>query len=222
MVKVALIDDHKLFRKSLTLLIRSFEGLEVVYDSDDGLKFLEFANQNDTMLDLVLLDIQMPIINGFEICRLLKESKKDIKILIVSQLTSKEAIHHVMECGANGFVSKEASPLTLEEAIAKVMEDGFYFDVGLSEAIREIMLTDSKNRYNLNFHSDVYFSDREIQIIKLVCREKSCEDIARMMGITPRTVETHRTRLIRKLNAKNFIGVILYALKTNTIHIDDF
>ena len=104
MIKVALVDDHQLFRKSLSLLLSSFEGIEIMHDTNDGLAFLKFAETE--VIDVVLLDIQMPILDGYEVCKRLKLINPEAKILIISQLTSKEAIHQIMECGANGFFTK--------------------------------------------------------------------------------------------------------------------
>jgi DNA-binding NarL/FixJ family response regulator len=219
MIKIALVDDHQLFRKSLSFLINAMEGMQVVYDSDDGNDFLKYIKT--APIDLVLLDIQMPIISGFEVCKLLKEQNPDIKILIISQLTTKEAIHHVMECGANGFFTKNASPELLEVAIQNVLYEGFYFDVGLSNTLREVILWDKKTHVHLHLNPDAKLSEREIQIIKMICQEKSSLEIASFMNITTRTVETHRNRLIKRLKVKNFIGVILHALKIEAIHLDD-
>lgn len=219
MIKIALVDDHQLFRKSLSFLINSMDGMQVVYDSDDGHDFLEYAKTNP--LDLVLLDIQMPIVSGFEVCRQLKEFDADIKILIISQLTTKEAIHQVMTAGANGFFTKNASPELLEVAIQNIIHEGFYFDVGLSSTIREAIIWDKKTQFNTNTAVDVKLTVREIQIIKMICQEKTSHDIATALKITSRTVETHRNRLIKRLKVKNFIGVILYALKIEAFHLDD-
>ena len=98
MIKIALVDDHQLFRKSLSLLISTFEGIEVTYETSDGLAFLEVAKTE--YLDVLLLDIQMPILDGYEVCKRLKLVNSEIKILIISQLTSKEVVHQIMECGA--------------------------------------------------------------------------------------------------------------------------
>lgn len=219
MNRIAIIDDHELFRKSLSFLVSSFRDIQVVYDSDNGYDFIEFI-KNET-LDLVLLDIQMPIVNGFEVCKILKSNNPHTKILIISQLNTKEAIHHVMECGANGFFSKSSSPLLLETAINRVINEGYYFNMSLYATIREAMLWDRKTNYIPDFNLDVLFSEREIQIIKMVCQEKSSDEIGLRLNITARTVETHRARIIKKVNAKNFIGAVLHALKTNAIHIED-
>lgn len=219
MIKIALVDDHQLFRKSLSMLLSTFEGIDVVYDSDDGLSFIKFAEKQD--VDVLLLDLQMPLLNGFEVCKRLKEVNTNIKILIVSQLTSKEAIHQIMECGANGFFTKNSPPELLEEAIRNVIEKDYYFDIELAAVIREAILWEKKIDIDSDLTVKVMLSPREVEIVKMVSTEMCSKEIAEKLFISTRTVEQHRKRLMEKTNSRNFIGVILYALKTKSISIED-
>jgi DNA-binding NarL/FixJ family response regulator len=219
MIKIALVDDHQLFRKSLSMLLSTFEGIDVVYDSDDGLSFIKFAEKQD--VDVLLLDLQMPLLNGFEVCKRLKEVNTNIKILIVSQLTSKEAIHQIMECGANGFFTKNSPPELLEEAIRNVIEKDYYFDIELAAVIREAILWEKKIDIDSDLTVKVMLSPREVEIVKMVSTEMCSKEIAEKLFISTRTVEQHRKRIMEKTNSRNFIGVILYALKTKSISIED-
>ncbi|SEI63413.1 response regulator transcription factor [Flavobacterium terrigena] len=219
MIKVALVDDHQLFRKSLSMLLSSFEGVDVIYDTNDGLAFLKYAESE--VIDVLLLDIQMPILDGFEVCKRLKLINPDVKILIISQLTSREAIHQIMECGANGFFTKNSSPELLESAMRKVMERDYYFDVELGAVIREAILWDKKVHYNTDLTVLVTLTSRELEIIRMACKELSSKEIGDKLCISTRTVEKHRKRIMEKTNSKNFIGVVLYALKTNAISLSN-
>lgn len=219
MIKIALVDDHQLFRKSLSMLLSTFEGIDIVYDSDDGLSFIKFAEKQD--IDVLLLDLQMPLLNGFEVCKRLKETNTNIKILIVSQLTSKEAIHQIMECGANGFFTKNSPPELLEEAIRNVMDKDYYFDIELAAVIREAILWEKKIDSVPDLTLKDILSPREVEIVKMVSTEMCSKEIAEKLFISTRTVEQHRKRIMEKTNSRNFIGVILYALKTKSISIED-
>ncbi|WP_284653529.1 response regulator transcription factor [Flavobacterium terrisoli] len=219
MVTVALVDDHQLFRKSLSLLLNSFENISTVFDTDNGKSLLDFLE--DSSLDVALLDLQMPLMDGYELCKLLRNSYPQVKIIIVSQLTTKEAVHKVMELGANGFFTKNSPPEQLEVAIKSVMEKDYYFDLELSAVIREAILWEKKipgNNYGTN---GINFSRREIEIIVLSCRELSSKEIASSLYISVRTVEKHRNHIMEKAHSKNFIGAILYALKNNYISLED-
>ncbi|WP_396196199.1 response regulator [Flavobacterium sp.] len=219
MIKIALVDDHKLFRKSLSLLINSFNGISVVFDSADGYNFLQYIEETD--IDVLFLDIEMPILNGFEVCSKAKLIDPKLKIIILSQLTSKEAVHKVMEIGANGYFTKNSSPEMLEEAINNVMDKDYYFDISLSSVIREALLWNKKRTSTIETDK-VSLTSREIEIVQLATREKCSKEIADSLNISTRTVEKHRKHIMEKTQSKNFIGVILYALKHNLIKLDEF
>lgn len=220
MIRIALVDDHQLFRKSLGLLIATFDEVDVVFDTDDGTKLLERL-ENGEQIDVVLLDIQMPIMDGFEICTLLKKSNPDVKILIVSQLTTKEAVHKIMDCGANGFFTKNSPPELLEQAIKGVMNKDYYFDMELAAVVREAILWEKKVQSTFNFTQKINLTGREVEIILMACKEMSSIEIGDKLCISTRTVEKHRKRIMEKTESKNFIGVVLYALKCNAIYLED-
>lgn len=219
MIKIALVDDHKLFRKSLSLLMNSFNGISVVFDSADGYNFLQYLEETD--IDVLLLDIEMPILNGFEVCLKAKLIDPKLKIIILSQLTSKEAVHKVMEIGANGYFTKNSSPEMLEEAINDVMDKDYYFDISLSSVIREAQLWNKKRTTTIETDK-VILTSREIEIVQLATTEKCSKEIAYNLNISTRTVEKHRKHIMEKTQSKNFIGVVLYALKHNLIKLDEF
>ena len=220
MIRIALVDDHQLFRKSLVLLIATFDEVDVVFDTDDGTKLLERL-ENGEQIDVVLLDIQMPIMDGFEICTLLKKSNPDVKILIVSQLTTKEAVHKIMDCGANGFFTKNSPPELLEQAIKGIVNKDYYFDMELAAVVREAILWEKKVQSNFNFTQKINLTGREVEIILMACKEMSSIEIGDKLCISTRTVEKHRKRIMEKTESKNFIGVVLYALKCNAIYLED-
>lgn len=219
-MNIAIVDDHQLFRKSLALLVNSFEGISVSFQADNGKEFLEKLESNP--VDLVLLDIQMPEMDGFETCKILKKQYPDLFIIIISQLTTKESIHKVMELGAHGFFTKNSDPVQLEEAINSVKNKGYYFGNELGTILREALLWEKKANQSTQFMEDIAaLTSREIEIIKLAAKELSSREIAEQLFINPRTVDTHRKHLMEKTNSKNIIGVVVYALKCNLISLDE-
>lgn len=219
MIRVALIDSNQLFRKSLSLLIETFSEVKVVFDTDDGFLLLEKL-ENIDFVDVVLLDIQMRKMDGYEICTLIKKANPNLKVLVVSQLTTKEAIYNILKCGANGFFTKNSPPELLEHAIRGVENDDYYFDMELAAIYREAILW--QNKINSRTSSSVSsLTSREIEIIMMACKEMSSFEIGDKLCISSRTVEKHRKRIMEKTESKNFIGVVLYALKSNSIHLDD-
>ncbi|MGC4042033.1 MAG: response regulator transcription factor [Flavobacterium sp.] len=219
MTSIALVDDHQLFRKSLLTYLNSLNGIKVVFDTADGNSLLQFLKENE--VDIILLDIQMPIIDGFDLCKLIKAHHPAVKILVVSQLTTKQAVHKIMECGANGFFTKNSSPEQLETAIMSILDKNYYFDVELPKLIKEVLQWEKSSAAKLAMQQTVHFSEREIEIIKLSCRELSSKEIAGKLFISIRTVEKHRNRIMEKTNAKNFIGSIVFALRNEHISIEN-
>jgi len=222
-MKVAIVDDHQLFRKSLAHLLNSFDGIDVVFQANNGKEFL--SNIDEYEIDLVLLDIQMPEMDGFQTCRVLRDKYPNMYVLIISQLTTKESIHRVMELGAHGFFTKNSDPDQLQNAIISIKEKGYYFGNELGSVIREVMLWEKKNIPNLYDSlaeiDENCLSTREIEIIKLVSNGKSSKEISEILSITVRTVETHRKHIMEKTNSKNFIGVVIFALKYQLIALEE-
>lgn len=219
MFKIALVDDHELFRKSLIFVLEQLDAIEVVFDTNDGTLLLQYL-QNNTV-DLVLLDIQMPIMDGFTLCKKIKQLNPDIKILTVSQLTTKESIHQIFESGANGFFSKNSSTDSFKEAVLSMIEKDYYFDISLSDVVKEAMLWKAtQNNDDQQINKDL-LSPREKEIIFWSAKGLTCQQIADHLFISKRTVETHRKTIMDKTNCLNFIEVVVYGLKERIITLDD-
>lgn len=218
MLRVGIVDDHQLFRKSMTLLVNSFEGMKMVVDAENGKVFLNKLEKET--LDVILLDIQMPVMDGYETCKELLNQFPNVKILIISQLTSRESIHKIMHLGAHGYFTKNSNPDQLKLAIKNVHEEGFYFGLELGSVIREVLLMEKKKTASV-INIKELFSDRELEIIKLICKQFKSKEIADKLFIHIRTVDSHRKHVMEKSKSKNIIGVILFALKHKIITVEE-
>jgi len=218
MLRIGIADDHLLFRKSLSLLVNSFEGMSVVVEAENGQQLI--SKVIDQPVDVVLLDIQMPVMNGYETCKKLLTRFPDLKVMVVSQLSSRESIYKMMELGAHGYFTKNSNPDQLEIALRSVHEEGFYFGLELGTVIKEALLWEKKNPTEAGAIREL-FSEREVQVLKMICKEKRSKEIAEAMFINIRTVESHRKHIMNKSNSKNIVGVILYALKHGIITVDE-
>lgn len=219
MFKIALVDDHELFRKSLIFVLEQLDSIEVVFDTNDGTLLLQYL-QNNTV-DLVLLDIQMPIMDGFTLCKKIKQLNSEIKILTVSQLTTKESIHQIFESGANGFFSKNSSTDSFKEAVLSMIEKDYYFDISLSDVVKEAMIWKEKqDNRNLILDKDI-LSSREKEIVFWSAKGLTCQQIAEQLFISKRTVEAHRKTIMEKTSCLNIIEVVVYGLKERIITLDD-
>lgn len=218
LLRIAIVEDHLLIRKSMKMLINSFEGMEVVIDAGNGQTFLDEVAT--CSIDIVLLDIQMPVMNGYEACKHLLQWHSDVKVLVVSQFTTKQSIHRIMTIGAHGYFTKNSAPEELEAAIRSLYTHGYYFGSELGSVLREAILWDKKNvveKVNLNHK----LSDRELEIIGLMCKEMSSEEIGTQLFISGRSVEAHRRNIMEKTSSQNVIGIILYVLKRKLINLKE-
>ena len=216
MIKVAVVDDHQMFLVSLTMLLDSFKGMKVVISSQNGQQLLD--NIKSLSPDVILLDIHMPHMNGFEICLAVSSSYPHIKILMLSHSDSKHHIQKAIVNGAHGFFTKNSDPQELKAAIEKINDNGFYFANDLGSVMRDTL----ENRTNFNVtESRSKFTLRELQIIKLAAREYSSSEIAAKLYINVRTVDSHRKRIMERTSSKNFLGVVLFALKNNYLDLED-
>lgn len=218
MIKVAHIDDHTLLRKSLKLVVDSFQGMQVVCETGSGDELLHYLNHND--VDILLLDIQMPGVDGYELCKIIKVKFPELKILTVSQLTTREAVSKIMEYGAHGFFTKNARPEQLEIAIKSVMERDYYFDMTLSGILKEAIHW-SDHQDVIPKPNGVELTPKEIEIIKWASQELSSKEIAEKMFISINSVDTHRKNILNKTGCKNFLGVVVWALKHKLISLDE-
>lgn len=217
MLKIALTDDHTIFRKSLALLINTFSDMEVVVQASNGNDLL--AQLSAIAVDIVLLDLQMPVMDGFVTCQELHRLYPDLKILILSHLDSIENISRVMELGVDGYFTKSADPGELQLALQKLTASGFYFEKSLSEVITQILQNGKSAHRKKNA---TIITEREKQVIIMAAQELSGKEIADRLNISLRTVEVHKKNIMIKTQSKNFIGVILYAISHQEISISDF
>lgn len=211
MLRIAITDDHTLFRSSLALLISDFKNMRVVLEASNGEELLE--NLQKTPVDILLLDLQMPVMDGFETCKKVRKLYPNILIIVLTLMKDSDAIKKIIKIGAHGYFTKNASPYELENAIWNLKNDGFYFEHGLASIIKDI-------QENLDFEiidEEVNFSERELEIIKLTAQGKKPKDIANILNISIKTVNAHKQNIQHKYNTPNMIPVILYCIQQNKI-----
>lgn len=224
MIKIAIVDDHQIVRQGLLKILDSVDDFKVVMQAENGKDFLEKLNAFEVYPDVVILDLQMPELDGFETCTILKYKYPTIRVLILSQIGTKESIKRIVQTGANGYLSKNTDNKTLISAIRKVFEEDYYFDMKLSDVIREAILYKQEDFLKIEQKEqvEILLSKREIEIIELISREYNTGEIADILCLNYRTIESHRRRIMDKIGAKNFIGVVIFAIKNNLINLELF
>lgn len=215
MLRIAITDDHTLFRKSLALLIRDFEDMEVVLEAGNGVELLE--KLKTTPVDILLLDLQMPVMDGFETFENVRQQYPHIKTAILTLRKDADAIRDVIKMKVHGYFTKNTPPKELEDAIWNLKDNGFHSEQGLASIIKEVQAN-----LDIDFDSmEIHFTDRELDIIKLTAQGVKPKDIADMLNISPKTVNAHKQNIQQKYNFPDMIPAILYCTKIGIIDLDE-
>ena len=208
MIRLALADDQVLFRKGLAMLLQDMADAQVVLECVNGEELL--SGLAHTTVDIVLLDLQMPVLDGIETTKRIKQDFPQVKVIILSTHDEDKFIAHLMELGANGYMLKTAEPDEIDTAIRSVQATGFYFNELVSRAMLHRMVT--KQQVKPVFNEVDPLSERELEVLRGICRELTTAEIAAKLFVSPRTVDFHRNNLLLKTGAKNAAGLVVYAI----------
>jgi len=211
---IAIVDDHTMFRKGLSALINLFPRYEVLFEAADGREMIERLKYQRHP-DIILLDISMPGMDGYETAEWLRTHHPDIHVLALSTMETEIAIIKMIRQGAKGYVLKDAEPEELKLAFDEVFSRGFFFNDQVTRTVmRNIsQLVDE----NSSLNTFVKLTPREMEFIRKACSEKSYQEIAKEMFVSERTVDGYREALFKKLNVSTRVGLVLYAIKNNFV-----
>ncbi|MEN9334847.1 MAG: hypothetical protein RLY35_2027 [Bacteroidota bacterium] len=221
MKNIAIVDDHTLFRSSLAAWLNQDERFNVVLECENGKELTLFMPRHE--VDVVLLDIQMPEMDGMETCKWLVQNYPGVRILVVTFIKDVDVIYQMIKLGAHGYFSKESELDELASAIVSSDYASFFFNHGMRHIIQEAKKWDKKkNTHTTNIgtppSSEQLFTGRELEILGWISHGLKSNEISEKLGIDTRTVETHRRNIIEKTPAKNMIGAVLWAIKEGHIH----
>ncbi|MEO6933573.1 MAG: response regulator transcription factor [Chitinophagaceae bacterium] len=216
LIKVAIADDHALFRAGVKTALSQKIDIELIAEADNGLELLKLLQDKEP--DVVLLDIQMPVMDGVTALPEIRKLYPSVKIIVLSMHNEHSMISRLMEIGANAYLTKNTDSDTIYEAIKTCVEQDFYFD----ELTNKALLSGLRSkRANLDMHDDRLLSEKEVRALTLLCEEKSTREIAVILGISPRTVEAIRDKLKLKTGAKTMAGLVTYAIKHGIFKAED-
>lgn len=209
---IAIVDDHLLFAGSLEKLINSFTGFHVLYHAKNGLDLQQKIKSTKDRPEIILLDINMPVMDGFETAEWLTEEYPDIKVLALSMDDDENTILKMLRRGVKGYLLKDIHPDKLKEALSEVIDKGYYH----SERVATTLLHSLQPG---NQHDELAFKENEIIFLQLACSEMTYKEIASVMNLSPKTIDGYRQELFNRLNIKNRVGLVIFALKNNIISI---
>lgn len=211
-ITVGIADDHKIFRKGVILSLRPYTNISFIFEAENGEDLLEKLQGEQP--DIVLLDLRMPGKDGIETTKEISKRFPNIRILILTMYEDERFVSHLMENGANGYLLKNADPAEIKKAIMEVMARGYY----LNNFVNRVLLKKSaKNKTIPSLNTEINISEKEKEVIRLLCLEFTASEIAQKMEISARTVESVKDRLMERFGLKNTAGLVFYAVKNNLI-----
>jgi two-component system, NarL family, invasion response regulator UvrY len=214
---IVLIDDHILLRKGLASLLKSL-GYAILLEADNGRDFIEKIESVSTPPDLIMLDINMPEMDGYETAAWIKANKPSLKILALTMYDNEMAIIRMLQCGARGYIIKDIEPKELKNAISSIVSRGYYYTDLINYRLIESVNKNKTDTETLQLYANL--TAREIAFLKYTCTELNYKEIAEKMCIGIRTVEGYRDILFKKLEIKNRIGLAMYAIKNQLVIIN--
>ena len=217
-IKIAIVDDVHLFVEGLSLILKLDDDLEVVHTANNGKTLLEYLAQHPDCVDVILLDLEMPVMDGVDALYEIVEKAYPVKVIILTSHYNDGTIIKLLEEGASGFLAKNEKPDIVIETIKKVHEKGFYFNTHILQLIRNRRILSSPKKVGHEM------TKREIEILKLICEEYTNKEIADRLKLSSRTVEGHRQNILEKSGCKNTVGLVIFAIEHQIIdvHISRF
>ena len=214
-VKVVLVDDHVLLRNGLAALVTSL-GYTILYECSNGKDLIEKFSKRDEP-DLILMDINMPELDGFDTTLWLKRNYPHINVLALSMYDNESSIIRMIKNGARGYILKDTDPSELKQAISSVVTKGFYYSDLVSGRLVRAIRDDEDNEHD-NKKAVLGLNEKEIEFLKLAATEMTYKEIAQQMHLSPRTIDGYRDQLFQKLSIISRVGLVMFAVKNGIVH----
>jgi len=212
-LQILIADDHKIIRDGLQAMLEDAEGINVVAEATGGEEVLEICRSEK--IDIVIMDINMPEPNGIETTRMLKKEFPNINVLALTMMQEDEHIRRMIAAGAGGYISKSSGSEELIEAIHTVAKGENYFSEEATKAVMKNLVESGGKKKKSVSSGDL--TERELEVLKLICRELTNKEIAEKLYISIRTVDAHRRNLLQKTGARNTAGLVKYAVRNNLV-----
>lgn len=217
MKKIVLVDDHILLRNGLAGIIAGFDNFNVLFEANNGSHFIELLDPSN-LPDIVLLDITMPVMNGFETAEWIFNNHPSIKVMVLSMLNDERTIIKMLKFGAMGYLTKDTDPKELNRALNELYNKGIYFNQLLCQNLVHSVrngLEEPNDEYQIFLN----LPEREKEFLKLLATDLTLKEIAAKMNLSPRTIDGYRDNLFEKVKVSNRVGLVLFALRNNLIHL---
>lgn len=203
---VVIVDDHTLLSQAIGAMVDTFDKFKVLYTCKNGRELTERFSESESQIpDVVLMDINMPIMNGIETTEWINKNHPHVNVMALSVEDTDATILKMLKAGAVGYLLKDTEKKVLEQALVEVVENGFFHTKNVTNLLLQSISGNSKR--------DIEFKENEITFMKLACTELTYKEIADRMCLSPKTIDGYRDVLFTKLNVKNRVGLVMYAIK---------
>jgi DNA-binding NarL/FixJ family response regulator len=210
-IQIAIVDDHEIVRDGIKILLEDEPGFDIICEAQTGKEAITLCKSGDHDIDLIIMDITMPEMDGIEATKIIKEKYPDIKVLALTMLSEDQHIRKMIKAGASGYILKSSGKQELIKAINTIMSGQHYFSNDATQAILQELVSPELKR--VKDDDEIHITDRELEVLQLIVNEYTNQEIADKLFVSVRTVDAHRRNLLQKTGAKNTAGLVKYALK---------
>jgi DNA-binding NarL/FixJ family response regulator len=214
-IKLAIADDHKIFRDGIKTALMIKEDLKILWEAEDGRDMMHRISIK--LPDVLLMDIRMPEVDGINALQILRKEYATVKIIVLSMYDDEQMVNKMMEMGANAFLTKTTDPEEIYQAIVTCMNEEFYFNDLVNNAVMGKLKQQKNVRHTFGKSLPVTFTEKEIKILQLIAADMTVEEIAGVVFLSPRTIETIRQQMKTKANVKTITGLVMYAVRNGVI-----
>ncbi|MDF1675064.1 MAG: response regulator transcription factor [Vicingaceae bacterium] len=213
-INILLVDDHTLIREGLKLILKKNKNFKIIGEASNGVEAIRYIDKNAEKIHVVMLDITMPELDGFEVAKIIKQNHPEIKILALTMHSEESYITKMIDVGVHGYVLKDSNLEDLSTAIKTILEGKPYYSSDVSAIMINSLMNKDKKKDNSELDN---LTDREVQIINLITEGMKSSEIADQLRLSTRTIEVHRRNLMKKLDVKNTAELVSFVLKSKLI-----
>ena len=217
-IKIILADDEELFRKGIYFLLQREPNFEIIFEASNGSELVEYLKKTTELPDIIMMDLKMPLLNGVEATKLIHKEFPGIRIIALTSYNTKSFIANMINVGAASYLVKNASPVDMIKTVNEVAQKGFYYNEIVMEVIHQNMISNATSRTVLD---EEFLTEREKEVLELICKQYSSAEIGEMLNLSTRTVDGHRNNLLIKTNSKNMAGLVIFAIQNKIINLED-